>query len=95
MAAYQGGICSLARNLALELKPIRVNVMSPGLVDTELWDAIVPADQKQVLLQDHASKSPTGRVATAEDVAEAYLYLMKDPNITGRIVSTDSGSLLI
>jgi NAD(P)-dependent dehydrogenase (short-subunit alcohol dehydrogenase family) len=95
VAGYMGGVCSVARNLALELKPIRVNAVSPGLVDTELWDAVVPADKKQGLLQHEASKHPTGRVAKAEDIAEAYVYLMKDINITGRIISTDSGSLLV
>ncbi|KAH6891502.1 oxidoreductase [Thelonectria olida] len=95
VAGYMGGVCSVARNLALDLKPIRVNAVSPGLVDTELWDAVIPADKKQGLLDHEAFKHPTGRVAKAEDIAEAYVYLMKDANITGRIISTDSGSLLV
>lgn len=95
VAGYMGGVCSIARNLALELKPIRVNAISPGLVDTELWDGVVSADKKQGLLDHEAAKHPTGRVARPEEIAEAYVYAMRDHNVTGRIISTDSGSLLV
>ncbi|KAJ6782054.1 hypothetical protein PWT90_03872 [Aphanocladium album] len=95
VAGYMGGVCSITRNLALDLKPVRVNAVSPGLVDTELWDGLVPADQKQGLWDHEAAKHPTGRVARPEEIAEAYIYVMKDYNVTGRIISTDSGSLLV
>jgi len=95
VAAYGGGICSMARNLALDLKPIRVNAVSPGMVDTVLWDASMTQEQKEEMFKSQAAKHPTGRVAKAEEIAEAYVYLMKDCNITGRIVSTDSGALLV
>ncbi|PYI08790.1 oxidoreductase [Aspergillus sclerotiicarbonarius CBS 121057] len=95
MAGYLGGICSVARNLALDLKPIRVNAVSPGLVATSLWDGVMDEEQKGGMYEYYAAKQPTGRVARPEDVAEAYLYLMKDANITGRIVSSDSGALLV
>jgi NAD(P)-dependent dehydrogenase (short-subunit alcohol dehydrogenase family) len=96
IAGYMGGVCSITRNLALDLKPIRVNAVSPGLVDTELWDPLVPDnEQKAGMFQSEAQKHATGRVAKPEDVAEAYLYLMKDVNITGRIISSDSGALLM
>lgn len=95
VAGYMGGVCSMARNMALDLKPIRVNVVSPGLVDTELWDSVVTAEKKQELLDHEAAKHPTGRVAGPEEIAEAYIYAMKDHNLTGRVISTDSGSLLV
>ena len=95
VSGYMGGVCSVARNLALDLKPIRVNVVSPGLVDTEMWDPLIPdREQKAGLFRLHVQKHATGRVARPEDVAEAYLYVMKDANIMGRVVSTDSGALL-
>ncbi|OJJ44436.1 hypothetical protein ASPZODRAFT_71603 [Penicilliopsis zonata CBS 506.65] len=94
-ASYLGGVGSMARNLALELRPVRVNVVSPGLVDTELWDALLSEEQKGELFQEVKAKNPTGRVARPEDVAEAYLYLMRDVNITGRIISSDSGASLV
>jgi NAD(P)-dependent dehydrogenase (short-subunit alcohol dehydrogenase family) len=96
MAGYMGGISSATRNLALDLKPIRVNAVSPGLVDTELWNQLVPnAEEKAGMFQHLAQKHPTGRVAKPEDLAESYLYLMKDINITGQIINSDSGALLM
>ncbi|PYH97112.1 short-chain dehydrogenase [Aspergillus ellipticus CBS 707.79] len=95
VAGYVGGICSVARNLALDLKPIRVNAVSPGLVATELWDGVMGEEEKQGMYGFYAERNPTGRVARAEEVAEAYLYLMRDANVTGRVVSTDSGALLV
>ena len=95
VAGYAGGVCSLMRNLALEMKPVRVNVVSPGLVDTEMWDASFENDEKENLFTALAEKHLTGRVATAEEVAEAYIYLMKDTNATGRVISTDSGAGLV
>ncbi|CAG8975602.1 hypothetical protein HYALB_00006809 [Hymenoscyphus albidus] len=68
----------MARNLALEFKPIRVNFVSPGLVDTEMWDAIMSPEVKGGMFDYLAGKHPTGKVATAADIAEAYIYLMKD-----------------
>jgi NAD(P)-dependent dehydrogenase (short-subunit alcohol dehydrogenase family) len=95
IAGFAGGVASMARNLALELKPTRVNVVNPGLVDTELWDAEMTPEIKEGMFSYLAGKHPTGKVATAADVAEAYLYLMKDSNISGRVISTDSGSSLV
>lgn len=85
----------MARNLAVDLKPIRVNVVSPGIVDTPLWDGPLTPEQKEGMFKAYAAKLPTGRVANAEDIAEAYIYLMKDGNATGRVVTTDSGALLV
>ncbi|OJJ72609.1 hypothetical protein ASPBRDRAFT_42332 [Aspergillus brasiliensis CBS 101740] len=95
VAGYLGGTCSVARNLAVDLKPIRVNAVSPGLVETPLWKDLMSEEEKEKVCQIAAAKHPTGRIAQPEEVAEAYIYLMKDTNITGRIVSTDSGTLLV
>ena len=95
VAGFAGGLSSMARNLALELKPIRVNVVNPGLVDTTLWDAEMTPENKKRMFSYLVGKSPTGKVATAADIAEAYIYLMKDSNISGRIISSDSGSSLV
>ncbi|KAL3257068.1 hypothetical protein ABHI18_007105 [Aspergillus niger] len=95
VAGYLGGTCSVARNLAVDLKPIRVNAVSPGLVKTPLWNNLMSEEEQEKICQFSAAKNPTGRIAQAEDVAEAYLYLMKDTNITGRIVSTNSGASLV
>ena len=91
VAGYAAGLYGLTRNLALDLKPMRVNLVSPGFVDTELWDEGV----RKMRAEAVAKSVPTGRAAMPEDIAEAYLYLMKDRNCTGSILKTDSGSSLI
>ncbi|KAH8431741.1 uncharacterized protein LDX57_009396 [Aspergillus melleus] len=94
MAGYLGGLVSVARNLALELKPVRVNAVSPGVVDTEMWDGL-PREQKEGMFKFFEGRFPTGRVAGPEDVAEAYVYLMRDWNATGRVLGTDSGASIV
>ncbi|OBT67477.1 hypothetical protein VE03_03085 [Pseudogymnoascus sp. 23342-1-I1] len=94
-AGYAGGICSMARNLAVDLKPVRVNVVNPGIVDTPFWDKLMTPEQKESMFKTYAAKLPTGRVPNAGDIAEAYIYLMKDVNATGRVVTTDSGALIV
>lgn len=97
VAGYASGLHAMTRNLAFDLKPIRVNLVSPGAVETELWDKVMSGDEKakQAMLDDVAKSMPTGRVAKPEDVAEAYLFLMKDPSVTGTVVDSNSGALLV
>lgn len=93
VGAYATALQGLTRGLALDLAPIRVNLISPGGVDTELWNGM-PPDVRAKTLEGMAQKSATGAIGTVVNVAEAYLYLMKDHNITGSIISTNSGSLI-
>ncbi|KAI9743511.1 MAG: hypothetical protein M1818_002824 [Claussenomyces sp. TS43310] len=93
VASYAAGLHGMTRNLALDLKPIRVNLVSPGGVDTEMWNDL-DAEQREALYKVWADL-PTGKVGKAEDVAEAYLWFMKDSNVTGRIAHSDSGVMLI
>ncbi|KAF2139061.1 uncharacterized protein K452DRAFT_328396 [Aplosporella prunicola CBS 121167] len=93
VGSFAGGLASMARGLALDLKPIRVNLINPGVVDTELWR--MPEEQKRAIFKGYEEKMPTGRVGRVEDVAEAYLYCMKDQNLTGSVISTNGGSLLV
>ena len=83
----------MVRNLALDLKPIRVNGVSPGVVDTELWK--MSAEEKEKLMKQMAEKMTTGRPGQPEDVAEAYLMLMKDGNVAGSMVRSDGGHMLM
>ncbi|KAK7985131.1 Short-chain dehydrogenase/reductase fsr5 [Apiospora saccharicola] len=94
MAYVANGIVGLTRNLALDLAPVRVNAVEPGFVDTELWKDL-SAQEKADMMRDIASKVPTGVAGMVEDVAEAYVYLMKDRNATGEIVKTRSGGQLV
>ncbi|PPQ73978.1 hypothetical protein CVT26_006347 [Gymnopilus dilepis] len=96
VATFATGLLGMTRNLALELKPVRVNCVSPGVVDTEMWEnGGMSTEAKGALFGALASRLPTGRITGPDDVAEAYIYLMKDRNITGRCINTDSGAVLV
>lgn len=95
VAGFATGLHGLTRNLALDLKPIRVNLVSPGVVETELWDSSFDQEAKKKYLGEVAGQLPTGRIAQPADVAEAYLFLMKDPSVTGTVVDSNSGALLV
>ncbi|KAB8070400.1 hypothetical protein BDV29DRAFT_34065 [Aspergillus leporis] len=89
VAAYASGVHGMTRGLALDLKPLRVNLVSPGATDTELWG---PA--REQMRDDFAKTALLGKAGTPEEVAEAYIYFMRDTNATGSIVSSDGGHLL-
>lgn len=77
----------MVRGLALDMKPLRVNFVSPGPVKTGLF-----TDE---LAEMFAKRTTLGKVGSVEEAAEAYVYLMKDTNATGSCVSTNAGSLLV
>lgn len=84
---------SLGRGLALSLSPVRVNTVSPGLIDTPIR-AAMPADRKKAML-DHATATlPARRVGQAEDVADAILMLMTNPFTTGSTLYVDGGGMI-
>ncbi|RYP00175.1 hypothetical protein DL764_006606 [Monosporascus ibericus] len=88
VAGYLTGLQGLTRNVALELKPLRVNMVSPGVVVAPLHGpGGVPDEMKKY--------TTLGKVGTPEEVAEAYLYFMKDTNVTSSCISTNGGSLLL
>lgn len=91
VALYCAGLHGLTRSLAVDLRPIRVNLVSPGLVDTNLWDHMAPRDREN-MYKAVAAKTLTGKVGKAEDVAETYIGLMKDNNATGSVIETNAGS---
>jgi NAD(P)-dependent dehydrogenase (short-subunit alcohol dehydrogenase family) len=95
VAYLAAGLTGLARNLALELAPVRVNAVEPGIVDTGLWDATMTPEQKAEMMRAVADKLPVGRAGEVVDVAEAYLYVMKDRNCSGEIVKTRGGGQLV
>lgn len=93
VGAYAGGLHSMVRNLALDLKPIRVNGVSPGAVDTELWK--VEGEEKEWMMESVAAGMATGRVGRPEDVAECYLACLRDGNMDGSMVRTDGGHMVM
>jgi NAD(P)-dependent dehydrogenase (short-subunit alcohol dehydrogenase family) len=94
VASYAAGLHGMTRQLALDLKPVRVNLVSPGVVDTELWKEMSESE-KEIFFSHMREKSTTGEVGRVEDVVEAYLYVLKDRNVSGTVVSTNSGTLLL
>ncbi|KAK0656253.1 hypothetical protein B0T16DRAFT_384993 [Cercophora newfieldiana] len=91
---FAGGLVSLTRALAVDLAPVRVNAVQPGVVDTGLWD-YMEEEQKAVFVKGIEEKTLTGKFASVQDVAEAYLWLLRDGNATGTVAGTDGGSLLV
>lgn len=80
----------LARVLALELAPLRINAIAPGWTDTPMWDAILgPA--KAEAFATTAQKLPVGRIACADESAMAVLQLLANPSITGEVLHVDGG----
>ena len=93
-ASVCGTVEALTRALAIELAPIRVNAVSPGIVRTNLWQAMNPAERDQ-LFESVGKSLPVGRVGEAHDIAQAYLFLMQEAFGTGQIVVVDGGALLV
>jgi len=93
VASFAAGLKGLTRNLAIDLKPIRVNCVSPGYVATELWGGM-DAGTREGIFDSLKKTLPTGAVGRPEQVAEAYLWLMKDSNVTGTCAETNGGMKL-
>ncbi|QOH35738.1 enoyl-(Acyl carrier) reductase family protein [Burkholderia cepacia] len=91
--AINAALESLARGLALELAPVRVNTVSPGLIATALWSKI-DAEARDRMYEGAAARLPAGRVGQPEDVANAVLYLASTPYATGSTVLVDGGGAI-
>lgn len=90
VAAGNGALEALARTLAAELAPVRVNVIAPGWTDTPLWD-VVAGDAKAARFEAQAAKLPVRRIGRAEDVADAACALLTNGFITGALLRVDGG----
>jgi NAD(P)-dependent dehydrogenase (short-subunit alcohol dehydrogenase family) len=89
-ASVCGAVVSLTRALAVELAPIRVNAVQPGVTRSPMWGA----DAEQVYASMGAG-IPLGRVGSTAEVAQAYLYLMTQTYATGTILTVDGGGVLV
>jgi NAD(P)-dependent dehydrogenase (short-subunit alcohol dehydrogenase family) len=91
-------ICSamegLTRALAVELAPLRVNIVSPGVVKTPLWREMTSA-ARDALYAGEAQRLPVGHVGEPQEIAEGYLYLMRQTYVTGQTLVIDGGGLLV
>ncbi|GGP22277.1 short chain dehydrogenase [Silvimonas iriomotensis] len=91
--AINAALESLGRGLALELSPIRVNVVSPGLIATELW-ANLDASARERMYESVAARLPAKRVGAPEDIANAVIYLASTRYATGSTVLVDGGGAI-
>jgi NAD(P)-dependent dehydrogenase (short-subunit alcohol dehydrogenase family) len=93
-ASICGTIEALTRALAVELAPIRVNAVSPGVVRTNLWQTM-GASERERLYESVGNSLPVGRVGEASEIAQAYLFLMQEGFSTGQTVVVDGGTVLV
>lgn len=96
-AVLQGAINAalegLVRGLALEFAPVRVNAVSPGLIDTPLYSKL-SEDQRRQLYEETKQQLPVDRIGNAEDVAKAALFVATNPFVTGSVVTIDGGGTI-
>ncbi|TGQ42598.1 SDR family oxidoreductase [Mesorhizobium sp. M00.F.Ca.ET.216.01.1.1] len=90
IAAINGMLLTVVPILAVELKPLRVNAVAPGVIDTPWWD-FLPTEQRQAMFADYAGKTPVGRIGRAEDVADAIAFLIAGSFVTGQVLTCDGG----
>lgn len=93
-SASCGAVEAFARALAVDLAPIRVNTIQPGFVDTPLLDEIL-GPQRNEILAAAAARLPVKRIGSADEVADAVLFLMKNGYVTGITLTIDGGGLLV
>jgi NAD(P)-dependent dehydrogenase (short-subunit alcohol dehydrogenase family) len=94
LTAINAGIEALGRALALELAPIRVNVVSPGLIQgTAAYDAMPPA-AREAMYAGAAARLPAGIVGDADSVAGPALALLASPYATAAVLDIDGGALI-
>jgi NAD(P)-dependent dehydrogenase (short-subunit alcohol dehydrogenase family) len=93
-ASICGAMEALTRELALELAPVRVNLVRPGVVESPLWSAMDEKD-RDGLYQAVAASAPVGHVGRVEEIARAFVYCMEQTYATGAIVPVDGGTVLV
>ena len=84
---------TLARSLALELAPIRVNAISPGVIDTGAWDAL-GEQGKAGYFADISTRNPARRIGTTDDIATGVLFALTSTFLTGQTLHIDGGEPL-
>jgi NAD(P)-dependent dehydrogenase (short-subunit alcohol dehydrogenase family) len=93
VAITNGAVDFLTRSLAVELAPIRVNAISPGVIDTGAWDTMGD-EGKRAYFEHISGHNPAGRIGTPEDVATAVLFAMTNTFLTGVTLKIDGGEPL-
>ena len=90
LAAINGALEIMVPVLAKELKPLRINAVSPGVVDTDWWN-FLPEQEKKSAFEHFASQTSVGRIAQPNEIAQAILFLTENKYMTGKIIVCDGG----
>ena len=93
-SAALGAMEALGRALAVELAPVRVNVVRAGMTRTDLWQEF-PAEVREEMFRSASAALPVGRIGESDDIARSYVYLMEQEFSTGTVVTVDGGGLLV
>ena len=93
VAITNGAADFLGRSLALEMAPVRVNAISPGVIDTGIWDSLGD-DGKADYFEHFGTHNPARRIGTVDDVSEAVLFAMTNEFLTGTTLRVDGGEPL-
>jgi NAD(P)-dependent dehydrogenase (short-subunit alcohol dehydrogenase family) len=91
LAAVDAAIEALARVLAIELAPLRVNAVSPGVITTPLWQKL-PPERRQARFEELSAHTTLKRVGEADEVAKAILFLIENSFVTGTVIDVDGGA---
>lgn len=92
-SAMAGAVEHLTRALAVELAPLRVNAVCPGLIRSGIWDRI-PEDRREAVITGMTKHLLVPRVGTTSEAAEAYLYLLRGSYTTGQVLYVEGGAAL-
>ncbi|MFG2848128.1 SDR family oxidoreductase [Kitasatospora sp. NPDC048296] len=92
MATTNGALAFLVQALAVEIAPVRVNAVSPGIVDTGSWDGL--GADKEAFLRGIAERNPARRVGSPQDLIKAVFYAIDNPYVTGTVLHVDGGGRL-
>jgi NAD(P)-dependent dehydrogenase (short-subunit alcohol dehydrogenase family) len=91
-------ICSamegFTRAMAVEMAPIRVNQVSPGVIRTNLWNSMSETD-REGLFTNVGNALPVKRIGEADDIAQTFIYMMKQHFATGQVITVDGGAVLV
>ncbi|WP_343614654.1 SDR family oxidoreductase [Novosphingobium sp.] len=91
--AINAALEALGRGLALERAPVRVNTVSPGLVNTPLWQGM-SEEARDGMFERTAARLPAGRIGQPEDIASAILFVATNPFATGSTITVDGGGTI-
>lgn len=92
LAAANGALDSAVGPLAAELAPVRVNVVSPGVIDTPWWNPL--GENRDGFMEQQAAATPVGRVGQPQDIADAVLFLAGNSFTTGVVLDVNGGATL-